>query len=101
MASVLLREERKNQILQYFNQSAQVTVSELSKRFQVSEATVRRDLQELAVSGAVRRTHGGALRAESAVPEAPVNQRASEYPEEKRRIGEAAAELIANGETVF
>ncbi len=101
MPSALLKEERQNQILQYVLQNSQATVGELSQLFLVSEATVRRDLEELAENGSLRRTHGGALRGDAAAPEPPVRQRASECADEKRRIGEATANLIADGETVL
>ncbi|MGH3495173.1 MAG: DeoR family transcriptional regulator, partial [Sciscionella sp.] len=37
------------------------TVSELSERFDISPATVRRDLQLLAAQGRATRTYGGAV----------------------------------------
>jgi len=101
MPANLLKSERQQRILQLVQENAQATVAELSRHFGVSEATVRRDLEELSENGHLRRTHGGALRAEQAAPEPPVYQRTTEQAEEKRRIGQAAAERVADGETVF
>lgn len=79
----------------------QVTVAELSEMFDVSEATIRRDLEELDGLGWVRRTHGGAVRLERAARELPMIQRVPEQQEAKQRIGAAAAGLISDGQTVF
>ncbi len=101
MPTNLLKRERQHRILQFVQENAQATVSELRQRFQVSEATVRRDLEELSENGSLRRTHGGALRGDPAAPELPIHQRASENAAEKQRIGQAAANLLVDGETVY
>ena len=97
----LLKVERLNRIRKFVDQNGVVTVSELSKHFDVSEATIRRDLEELNKRGWIRRTHGGALRVERATREPPILLRLSEQSEEKQRIGKAAAEMIQDNETIF
>lgn len=96
-----LKLERQGHIRKLVEENGRVTVTELSSRFDVSEATIRRDLEELDGKGWVRRTHGGAVRAERAAKEPPMTQRISEMQEEKIRIGNAAANLIQDGQTVF
>jgi DeoR/GlpR family transcriptional regulator of sugar metabolism len=61
--------------------------------------TVRRDLAMLDKSGRIKRVHGGARILKR--PENEFEKRSRVYPEEKRAIGEAAADLIKDGETVF
>jgi len=78
-----------------------VTVDELSALFKVSKATIRRDLEELSSQGLVRRQHGGASKAVIKSKEPPLLQRSSLLSEEKKKIGKAAADLIADGETIF
>jgi len=73
----------------------------LSEFFGVSESTIRRDLEELSEQGLIQRAHGGAVVVERAVPEPPIIHRMAENEEEKRRIGQAAAKLVQDGETVF
>jgi DeoR family transcriptional regulator of aga operon len=96
-----LRNERRERIQAYIYAQGRATVSELCGAFSASEATIRRDLDELAEKALVERVHGGAQMPESARPEAPVYRRASAQGEEKRAIGRAAAALVADGETVF
>lgn len=96
-----LKEERQNQIKALVDEQGQVVVPELSIYFNVSEATIRRDLEELDQQGLVRRAHGGAVRILKAPKEPPILQRIGDYPEEKARIGSAAVSLINSGETIF
>ncbi len=93
--------ERQDRILDFIKQQERATVTEISERFSVSLATVRRDLEILSGRGVIQRFHGGARPAQQAPPELPVLQRQSEQAGEKRRIGQRAAALVADGETVF
>jgi DeoR family transcriptional regulator of aga operon len=97
----LLKADRHDQIQTLIIDKGRVTVQELSTLFGVSEATVRRDLEELDERGQIRRTHGGAVRAEKAPKEPPIMQRIGNNPKEKARIGKAAVQLIRDGETIF
>lgn len=99
--STLLCSNRRQQMLCFIQDREQATIAELSNLFNVSEATVRRDLDKLQVEGMVRREHGGAVAVKRAPPEPPIVQRAMENAEEKRRIGQAAAELVHDGEVIF
>jgi len=97
----LLKIERQTYIRKIVEEQGRVTVPELSAHFEVSGATIRRDLEELDGKGWVRRTHGGAVRAERASREPPMMQRISEQQSEKQRIGEATAKIIEEGQTIF
>jgi len=96
-----LKEERQQLILETVQDNRQVTVSDLSRRFDVSEVTIRRDLRELAAQGVLRRAHGGAVIATPAPPEPPVVHRMAQVRDSKEHIGRAAAALVADGESVF
>jgi len=98
---VFLKVERQNRIRSLIEQSGRITVAELSQRFKVSEATIRRDLEALEWQGGVQRAHGGALRLARLTHEPPILQRLQENPAEKQRIAQAAARLIQPGETIF
>jgi DeoR/GlpR family transcriptional regulator of sugar metabolism len=96
-----LKEKRQQLILDTVHDNHQVTVSELSHRFDVSEVTIRRDLRELAAQGMLRRAHGGAIIATPAPPEPPVLQRIAQAKNCKACIGRAAAALVSDGDSVF
>ncbi len=98
----LLGLERQERIATLLEQKGTLTIAEISTVFGVSEATVRRDLATLASQNMIRRVHGGAMRRHAvATSEAPILQRREERAEIKRRIGQATARLIQNGETVL
>lgn len=57
----MLKKERQSYILRQVNLHNKVLSTDLSQEMKVSEDTIRRDLNELADSGKVIKTHGGAL----------------------------------------
>ena len=93
--------ERQKQILSLLSQQGRLSVAEIVSQFSISEATARRDLETLASQGKAQRVHGGVLALEQAPPELPILEREQEQAEEKARIGQAAARLVMNHETVF
>jgi DeoR/GlpR family transcriptional regulator of sugar metabolism len=93
--------ERQNQILQFILRSQRISITQICENFSVSEATARRDLEYLANEGKVQRVHGGAIVITQTPPEQPILQRQDEQSQEKLRIGEAAAGLVHDGETIF
>jgi len=93
--------ERQKQILFLLTRQGRLSVTEIVEQFSISEATARRDLDTLASKGKAQRVHGGVIAVEQAPPELPILERESEQPEEKTRIGRAAASLVADKETVF
>jgi len=92
---------RLDEIMKYIAQNEQVDVAEISQLFQISPATARRDLDQLAELGGIERIHGGARLLRKSPPEPPVRLRRGEQAEEKRRIARATAALIREGDTVL
>lgn len=92
-----LKVTRHAQIQSALVDSDAVTVRELTELLGVSEATVRRDLEDLERSGVVRRTHGGAVP----VRELPLPDREGRQVAEKQAIAVAALPLVAPGSTLF
>ena len=101
MAIEISAPERQQRLLRFIEQQQRITVNQIVEHFDVSLATARRDLETLADQGKVQRVHGGAIAVRQAPPEPPVMQRAAEQSSEKARIGQAAADLIGDGETIF
>ncbi|UQN08267.1 DeoR/GlpR family DNA-binding transcription regulator [Deinococcus sp. QL22] len=92
---------RQNEILQVLAHSGEQNVPELSNRFGVSEMTIRRDLNQLAASGLVVRTHGGASRVLSSSFEPMFEHRVRTYAEAKEQIAAVAAQQIEDGQTLI
>lgn len=96
----LLIEERRRRICELLREQGRVTVGELAMRFGTSQVTIRADLSALEFAGALMRTHGGALRL-SENADQPLDVKQLQHHAEKVRIGEAAAALIRDGETLI
>lgn len=92
---------RRERMLAEIKEREFVRVSELSSRFGVSEMTVRGDLDSLAAKGKVHRVRGGAIPRLTARQEASFEDAVSTFAAEKVAIGQAAAALLEDGETVL
>jgi DeoR/GlpR family transcriptional regulator of sugar metabolism len=97
----LYLEERRQEILRQVDQDGRVSVAALSQRLGVSEVTIRADLQALAERKLVVRTHGGAIPASGGRYELALAMRRQHQVQEKSRIGEAGAALVADGDAIF
>jgi DeoR/GlpR family transcriptional regulator of sugar metabolism len=92
--------QRHERILEYVTARKSAKVSDLSTALRISPSTLRRDVRQLDDQGLIRRVHGGVVRVDER-GESPVILRATEYADEKRRIGEAAAQLVQHGDTII
>jgi DeoR family fructose operon transcriptional repressor len=93
---------RKDELAAYVTEAGEVTVNELAEHFGVSVDTVRRDLDELAADGQLKRTHGGAVRnSPLSRMETSFTERISVRDAAKNRIGELAATLVEDGQTIL
>lgn len=92
---------RRERMLAEIKELEFVRVSELSSRFGVSEMTVRGDLDSLAAKGRVHRVRGGAIPRLTARQEMPFEDSVSTFAAEKVAIGQMAAALLEDGETVL
>ncbi|MBT8317958.1 MAG: DeoR/GlpR transcriptional regulator [Lutibacter sp.] len=95
----MLKEERHHQILDKIKLNRKVLSSDLSIELQVSEDTIRRDLNELSAKGFIKKVHGGAL---------PIDAKAPSYEErkfsslkEKNSIAKKAVSLIKDGQVII
>lgn len=95
------KEERYTLILQMIQNQQKMSIIDLSHELGVSEITIRRDLKDLVDRGMVHRIYGGAIIAQASPIDSPVLQRLNEDKEIKEKIGQAAAALVQDGETVF
>jgi DeoR/GlpR family transcriptional regulator of sugar metabolism len=97
----LMAIERRARIAELVAQQGSVRVSELSELFQVSEVTIRSDLDHLNEQGLVVRGRGGAVASTHSSLFIAFAQRTNMNLAEKRRIGRAAARLVEPRETII
>jgi DeoR family transcriptional regulator of aga operon len=94
--------ERRKKILNILDDKGQVYVNELSKTFNVSEVTIRNDLDQLESKKHLIRARGGALKHEHNVAlDYRISDKYKFNLSEKMKIGKAAAELINENETII
>lgn len=98
MKMPMLKEERQQAIIELLRKNGKVLVTDLIARLNVSEDTVRRDLNDLAEAGTLQRVHGGAL---PRAPSLPYEQRVRDTDAGTKAIARAAAQLVREGQMVF
>ena len=89
--------KRQNEILQVLNEQKKMEVAVLAERMNVSQVTIRKDLDALEQAGLVTREHGFARIGS----QDDINNRLAVRYEVKDRIAHAAMELVEDGETVM
>ncbi len=97
----MLALERRNLILEKLQEDKRVVVSELSKQFNVSEETIRRDLDKLDKDGVCVKSYGGAVINENTSIDMPFNIRKKRNVEGKKKIAELVAGLINDGDHII
>ncbi|MEO8286224.1 MAG: DeoR/GlpR family DNA-binding transcription regulator [Chloroflexota bacterium] len=94
-------ERRREQILAHLSAQERTSVTELSLALDVSEVTVRKDLDQLEQQGLLTRVRGGAVVSGRGRLERYFAAREQEHIEEKRRIAQAAAAFVRPGQQIF
>jgi len=99
----MLKEQRKRKIITLIEVENQVNINELAEGFDVSEMTIRRDLEELDQDGLIQRIHGGAIAIQETpkIIELPLLERSNEQAVEKRQIAKKVAGMVKEGEKIF
>ena len=92
---------RQQEILDYINVNGSANIRDFIGMYDVSEATIRRDFDELAKIGHIDRVHGGAVRVKSTASVHFHSEKKSLMLSEKKRIAAYAASLVNNGESLF
>jgi DeoR/GlpR family transcriptional regulator of sugar metabolism len=95
----MLAPERQQQILTLLEERGTVRTIDLAEEFQVTDETIRRDLQNLAENGQLSRIHGGASSLSGRPKLQSFTERRSINVDKKRAIAQAAIELIQPGRT--
>lgn len=95
----MLAPERQQQILTLLEERGTVRTIDLAEEFQVTDETIRRDLQNLSDNGQLTRIHGGASSLSGRPKLQSFTERRSINVDKKRAIAQAAVELIQPGRT--
>ena len=93
--------ERQNRIMELLSMEGAVSVSKLSAELDVTEETIRRDLEKLEKNESLRRTHGGAVPIDGTTFELSLEKRKHTNVEEKARLAKVAAGFVVSGDTIF
>lgn len=97
----MLALERRNLILEKLQAEKRVVVSELSQLYNVSEETIRRDLDKLEKEGLAIKSYGGAVINEDLSIDLPFNVRKNQNVAGKQKMAEIAASMVKDGEHIF
>lgn len=92
--------ERREEILRRIRDTGHASAPDLSADLDVSERTVRRDLQKLADLGLVELVYGGALAPTGITPRSPFGARSQARSGHKRAIAELALRFVEPGATI-
>ncbi len=98
----MIKEDRKKRIMELLQQSGSVTVASLCDHLNVTEMTIRRDLEQLQSAGMLNRVHGGAVLSNKEwMIEQPVMIRNTVNIEKKLAVAQAAANMIVSGQKLL
>lgn len=86
-------------ILKILQTNKTIKVQELMEKLNVSEATIRRDLNTLEKNGKIKRVHGGAVLNLS--NEEDIISKKTIHSKAKEKIGKLASQYIKNGNTIY
>jgi DeoR family fructose operon transcriptional repressor len=101
MSKNLIPAQRRKLIQEYLTNHMIASILELSDLVETSEATIRRDLEQLENEGFLERTSGGAIHQTRMNLESAYATRAISFPEEKKQIGARAAAMIEDGDVIL
>lgn len=98
----MLIDERRQHILNRVQKEGRVLVGELSEDLQISQITIRKDLDYLQSKGLIQRSHGGALRVQSsALVDPTLQEKLRQHSEEKLQIAKRALTMIEEGQCII
>lgn len=97
----MLVEERRQRVLDLVTERGFIALTDLAQTIDVSESTLRRDLDYWHKQGLLRRTHGGAIFVGDAATLPALEERSASQLEEKHAIARTAAARIQDGDTIL
>ena len=96
-----LSRARHLNIIKILKDQPAASIRELAEQLEISQSTIRRDLDELESQGLARRVFGGAILERQVGAEPPFEFREALNASAKDKVAKAAADLVVDGDTVF
>ena len=97
----MLAEQRRHRILRELQRNGQIRTVKLAEDFAVSEVTIRSDLEILDKKKRLIKIHGGAIAMPLDSPSAAFDERMQQNFDAKRRIAQAAAQMISDNQSLI
>jgi len=97
----MLAIERRREIIERLNQDGRVIVSPLAIEFNVTEETIRRDIEKLESEGLATKTYGGAVATTQKNKDLPYTVRKQSNVALKQKIAKRVAEMIHEGDQII
>ena len=101
MEKIMSLSERHQEILELLKVNGIVSVNSLSRQLNVSSVTIRKDLGLLEEKKLLYRSHGGAIQIDPYIANRHVQEKEKQFPEEKKRIGMKAAEMLTPNDAII
>jgi DeoR/GlpR family transcriptional regulator of sugar metabolism len=97
----MLSGQRRSEILVQISKKIETSVTELVEKFDVSIATIRRDLDKLENEGFIKRTHGGAVLETRSLVDFSYIEREKKFTQSKILIANEVVNFIEAGDRIF
>jgi DeoR/GlpR family transcriptional regulator of sugar metabolism len=94
-------EKRREDIISLIHSNGKVKVTELSEKYNVSEVSIRKDLEALEALGHLSRIHGGAVGMNNLYLNMTLTERYKTNSSSKKEAAELAARFINDNDTIM
>ncbi len=94
-------EQRRERIIEAVHENGKVRVSELSEEYDISEVTIRKDLEILEAEGHLKRVHGGAIGLNKLYLNMDLSERYKTNSQAKKSLADLVADFIDDNDTIF
>ena len=101
MEKIMSLSERHQKILELLKVNGIVSVNSLSRQLNVSSVTIRKDMGILDEKKLLYLSHGGAIQIDRYIANRHVQEKEKQFPEEKKRIGMKAAEMLTPNDAII
>ena len=93
--------ERRSEIVKQVEDKGNVSVKELSEKYDISTVTIRNDLNDLSRTGLVVRQRGGAVASNRLTKELTITEKHKKNHKVKVALGKYAASFIEDNDTII